>query len=287
MEAWRFSRYDRPYLAVDDVYADEDAGGAVLVTDAETFDLAVDGAEPAEIVRRLKELRDPESSMWPQLVAVEDGDPWAQLASELDALGLVANADSGRGDVAESEAGALQDLVGDVVDWLRQPSPAWDGGALAGAVHAVQAVAGRGQTFGLPTVQVAGTVNMPLTALGIQRRYWAASAPLVAAAVDLLLARVLDDAGAAAVAAEAVESFAAGPEAPRDAEAAVYGTATLLALSTRPDAARICARPAGNPARISGMNLALAAERSAHHALEEIGPTRYITAMETGRRRRR
>jgi hypothetical protein len=281
MEAWRLSRYDRPYLAVDNVYADEDAAGAVLVADAETFDVALDGIEAIEVVRRLKELRDPASPAWPQLVAADGDDPWVELATTLDTLGLVANSDGGGGEVARSEAGRLQDIVGELVAWSRDPARLCQPTALTSAADTVHAAAGRPWTVGLPAVELSGTVNIPLTALGIQRRYWAASAPLAAATVDLLLARLREDASAAASAAEEVEGLAGGPETPRDAEAALYGAATLLALSTRADAARICSRPPAFPGRVSGTNLALAAERVAHRALEEIGPTRYLAGLES------
>jgi hypothetical protein len=275
MEPWRFSRYQKPYLSVDDVYVDAEAGGVVIVADEEVFDVAVDGARPAEVLRRLRELRDPASALWPELAGASDGDEWGGLAHTLDILGLLANADSGGTAFAADEAGGLRTTIGALAGWLAG-NPLWSAEKLSQSLAALR---GAHRADGrLPLVRVRGVVNMPLTALNLQRQYWATSAPLLAAAVDLLVDRVAGaDSGPAAA---RLADQAGGPEEPRDAEAALYGAAALLALSTRPDAARTCSAPAPVAEdRVSGMNLVLAAERAARRALAEIGPAPYIEAL--------
>jgi hypothetical protein len=276
MEPWRFSRYQKPYLAVDEVYLDPEAGGVVIVAAEEVFDVAVEGVATDEVLRRLRELRDPASTLWPELARAEDGE-WGELAHTLDILGLVANSDTGGAAIAAQEAERLGSAVESLVGWL-SGSASWSVEALRAAVAALATAAQPADR--VPSVRLDGEVNMPLTALSLQRRYWTTSAPLLAAAVELLLVRVAGaDAGPAAA---RLAELAGGPEEPHDAEAALYGAAALLALSTRPDAARVCSAPDPLDARVSGMNLVLAAESAARKALAEIGPTPYVEALREG-----
>jgi hypothetical protein len=276
MKPWSFRRYPRPYLAADDVSVDGNTGSAVVVADGESFDVVVEGVSPADVARCLSALRDPDNDLWSEVAAGGADDTWVKVTDSLDTLGLLANQDGDLRGTAEAEVAALTVVVDELQAWLRDPAAPWTSSDVASATRALLgATAGR---LGVSTVRHHGEVNMPLTAVAMQRLYWAANAPLADAAVTLLLERVSDSpVGAAAV---TLQDCAAGPEEPRDAIAALHGVATLLALATRDDAARLCSPPPPPAERISGINLVLTAERAARAALERIGPTTYATALE-------
>ncbi len=190
------------------------------------------------------------------------------------------NADDGGARTADGEERALRSTVDELSGWLLDPAASWDRETIAARARAVLAQDHHVDNSGLPAVTVRGTTNFPLTTLALQRRYWRSNAPLPATIVDLLFARVLDE--DTATSSQAVSDLAGGPESIKDAITAAYAGASLLALSTLPDAARVYAPPGPDLGRISGINLALESERTARAALEKIGQPRYVSALEHG-----
>jgi heme oxygenase-like protein len=305
VEPWSLSRYGHPYLAVDDITADEDAKSVTVTAGGEAYDIEAPGARAGELARTLARLRDPGASLWAGLTAAvpaptgpagaelaggelagggaAPGEALRELVGTLDTLGLVANADTGGAATARDDERTLAGVVAELSGWLLAPpapGAAWDAAMIADRARAVLAHGQHPWQAGLPAVAGARGTDFPLTTLVLQRRYWQASAPLAASAVDLLLAQVLGTGGEGA--AQSIAELAGGPESVKDAVTAACAAASLLALSTLPDAPRAYTPPVAGLGRISGINLALASERTARETLESIGQPRYVSALERG-----
>lgn len=282
MEPWKLHHHARPYLAVDEVSVDEAVGSVAVTAYGETYDVQSPDVSATQIASWLEQLKSPESMLWQGIArpgAADGPEPLRDLLGTLDTLGLVADRDSGSAELVRQETGALLHAVDELASWLLSPAAPWDQAAVLASARSLLAAGGRPLGARHP-LDLGDGANFPLSTLTLQRRYWQASAPLTGCTVDLLLARLTG--GDQAVLRQETEARTAGAEEPGDGVAAVHGAASLLALSALPHPERLYTPSPEGLGTISGINLALEAERTGRDAMDTIGAPPYVEALESG-----
>ncbi len=273
---WGIHRYGRPSVRFDDAFVDPDTDLAAVVAGGELYDIASPGAEPAAVVEYLSTLRR-SANCWPS-----DTDPadWRRsVVRALDIAGLIEDLDDGAA-AAEVEMSRLRATVAAAREWL-ESSGLVSQALVCGAAEVVRAA--REPWSGVSRIIPPGSEHagsFPLLALALRARYWRSKAPLSAAAVEWLLAVMIDEDVATA---ESTAGDLVGGEYDIDYSVdSVWGAAALIAMSARDDTAVRVTAQVNDRGRMSGPAHILAAEHVARQAVEDLGDRLHVAVMQAG-----
>src|SRR5262245_50463762 len=112
METWSISKYEMPFLAVEDVRFSGESGEVLIRADVNEY--VIDHGEDIaarELARQLEVLRDPAAPQWNEILASAADSPWRALLESMDQLGLLR--DAGRDAKAR-----LERELGELGQWI-------------------------------------------------------------------------------------------------------------------------------------------------------------------------